>query len=497
MLFKVDDMHNQTSIRTDNSDDSQKTWLTCIAANKKIIIPAGIAAVVVIAAAVFMFAHGDNPATPPAERGNNKTSLEATGYTGVTQDVLTNQTFDCAPRNENEWYRSDHTFTIDPSNPNTMYVNVEYKGFYKTTDGGKTWTQKTKGIKVYARSDDKTKGCYSEYPVVRIDPGNSKHLILGISGGGGGFLDATTPNSQTGGAYQSYDGGNTWQLMINNHMDIYVTDLAFDPSSPKTIYYGTASNPASWQGADQNKLYVTKGLVYKTSSSAQNRDWMELPTGLGNRTGAEAILVNDKDGKQINIPTFSAVRQSADGSGTGISTGKNTSVPQLGILKTIDGGNTWTTTQLPGSPAIREGYACAADFSHQFYMPTGTDRPLSYASLDGGTTFIRTSMSMDVVAYDPFDASCNHLLGYSNSAGTPTIPNLNLFESNDGGLTWKPHGSLPVEITDLNNPKVRPSVIAWHPTDKNTIFMAGAGGHIWKSTDFGSSWSTLLDYTKL
>jgi photosystem II stability/assembly factor-like uncharacterized protein len=448
-------------------------------------------------AAAYVLTREDKTPTASVTQadGTKKTlSFAETGYTGIAEDVLSNQTFDCAPRSEHEWYRSDRTFTIDPTNPDTMYINVEYKGLYKTTDGGKTWTQKVKGIKVYGRTDDPKKGCYSEYPVIRMDPKDNKHLIVGISGGGGGFLDATTPNSQTGGAYQTYDGGETWTLMINDKMDIYVTDLQFDPSNPKTIYYGTASNPASWQGADQNKLYVTKGIVYKTTTSAKDRDWVELPTGLGNRTGAQSILVNPANGKEINVATYSAVRLSADGSGTGISSGKDTSGQQMGILKTTDGGTTWTSIQIPGGSPISEAFMCKNNFKYQYFVPQGTNGPASYTSFDGAATFKKSGTAMDVVAYDPYDASCMHMLGYSTTAGTPTIPNLNLFESMDGGVTWKVHGKLPAEIKDLNDTKTRPSVIEWHPADKNTIFMAGAGGHVWKSADFGMTWATLLSY---
>ncbi|HEX3082363.1 MAG TPA: hypothetical protein VHQ86_03845 [Candidatus Saccharimonadia bacterium] len=449
----------------------------------------GIIAVAVVLVSSLNF----QPRSPKPSASN---SLEDTGYTGVAADVLTNQTFDCAPRNEHEWYRTDRTFVIDPKDADTMYVNVEYKGPFKSTDGGKTWGQIAKGLKVYARSDDKTKGCYGEYPVIRIDPADNKHLILGMSGGGGGFLDATTPNSQTGGVYQSVNGGASWKLMINNKMNIYVNDAVFDPVTRGTVYYGTASNPASYQEADQNKLFVTKGLIYQTLDNGKN--WTELPTGIGERTGAVRVFVNPKDPKEIMAPTYSAVRQSADGTGTGISTGKDTSaVPQLGILHSTNGGQSWSQVQLPGNLPIMAGFTSPTMFGHQFYVPMSqSGTPVAYVTLDGGKTFKQTKY-LDVVAYDPFDPSGNHAVAYSTVGGTPTRPGLNLWETRDGGLTWAELGTLPAEIKDLNDAKVRPSLITWHPTDLNTIYMSGAGGHIWKSSDLGKTWTTLLDYTKL
>jgi photosystem II stability/assembly factor-like uncharacterized protein len=77
------------------------------------------------------------------------------------------------------------------------------------------------------------------------------------------------------------------------------------------------------------------------------------------------------------------------------------------------------------------------------------------------------------------------------------MPGLNLWESKDGGVTWKALGKLPTEIKNLNDPKIRPSKFVWHPTDPNTLFMAGAGGHVWKTTDLGKTWTTLLTYEQL
>jgi photosystem II stability/assembly factor-like uncharacterized protein len=434
-----------------------------------------------------------------SQSASSDDALRATGYTGITADVLSNSpAFDCSPRNENEWYRSDHTLTVDYANPDIMYINVEYKGIYKSTDGGKTWAQKVKGIKVYPRKDDTSKGCYSEYPVIQMDPKDHKHLVIGLSSGGGANLDAKTPNSQVGGVYQSFDGAETWQLMINNKMNTYVNDVAFDPADSKTVYYSTSSIPASWQGADQNKLFVTKGLLYKTTDTGKT--WTELPTGIGNNSGFESILINPANPKEIYGPTYSAVRQSADGTGTGISNGKNSSaVSQLGIFKSTDAGKSWTTIKTPDSVPLPHGYASPTNFQHMFFVPNGTTgQPYGYVTLDGGATIKKTTY-MDIVSYDPHDATGNHAYGYSTTAGTPTIPNMNLFETTDGGLTWKASagGTLPKEMKDLNNPKTRPSKIIWHPTDPNTLFMAGAGGHIWKTTDLGKTWTTLTSYEKL
>ncbi len=424
--------------------------------------------------------------TPPAAPTNAAT--KANGYTGMDGDVIARQKFECLPRNEDEWYRTDRTLAVDPKNPQVMYVSVEYKGVYKTTDGGTTWKSSSKGIRVYSRQDDPTKGCYSEYPVIKINPKDSNHVVIGLSGGGGGHLHPTNVNQQVGGVYQSFNAGETWELMIDNTMNTYVTDVAFDADG--AIYYGTASNPGSWTDADQNKLFVSKGLIYKTTDKGAT--WTELPTGIGSKSSASRVFVNSKDTKQITAPTFSAARLSADGTGTGISNGKDTSVAQLGILSSTDGGATWKSIALPGGVPVLSAAVSPTNFSNQYYVSASSDE--AFATLDAGATFTK-SKYMTAVAYDPFDATGKRMIGYSMQSMDG--PGLTLHESTNGGLTWKAKGKLPSEITSLNEKKTRVSNLFWHPTNKSTLYMNGAAGYVWVSTDLGTSWKRLLTYTDL
>ncbi|HEY1074410.1 MAG TPA: sialidase family protein [Patescibacteria group bacterium] len=430
------------------------------------------------------------------------TETEGTGDKVVDRliagpDVITSLTFDCTPRNEHERYRTDRTLVVDPTDPNIMYINVEWKGVYKTTDGGQTWAQKVKGIKVYANKDDTTKGCYSEYPVIKMDPNDHLHLVLGASGGGGGNLSLKEPNSQTGGAYQSFDGGETWKMMINSKMNFYLNDVAFDSKNPATIYYGTSSNPASWQGSDQNKIYVKDGLVYKTTNNGKT--WTELPTGIGQNSAATFVMVNPKNPEELVVPTYSAKRLSADGTGTGVSTGKDFSVAQMGILHSLDGGNTWSKlTDIPGNPSLVYGAFASTDFTHMFFRVDGqtADTIAGYVTSDGGTTWKKTKY-LDLVSYDPHDPTAMHMVGYTTVVVGPGSQALHMWESKDGGVTWSKLGTLPKEITDATNTPYRPTQIEWHPTDKNTFYMTGGGGHIWKTTDLARTWSTLLSVEKL
>jgi photosystem II stability/assembly factor-like uncharacterized protein len=410
-------------------------------------------------------------------------------------DVIDNQSFNCAPRNDDEWYRTDHSLAIDPKNSKVMYVNIEWKGVFKTIDGGKTWESKSKGIKAYAREDDPIKPCYSEYPTIKINPSDSNHLIIVVSGGGGGFLSLTEPNSQTGGIYQSFDAGESWKQMTGENMNIYSSDAVFTPNTGASVFYATSSAPASWQGSNQNMKYVNKGLILKTDNKGET--WYELPTGIGERSSVVTLMINQSNSNEIVAPTFSAIRSSSDGSGTGISNGKDINVNQLGILKSIDGGATWSSIKdSNGNPYISATYA-KKKFTNMYFIPflSGNTLPFGHYTTDGIT--LNKTKHFDVVAYDPFDAEGKTVLGFSTATIGPANENLNLFRSIDAGKTWNKYGTLPKEVKNPQDRKTRISQISWDPIDKNTIYLNGANGYVWKSTDLGMSWNTLLSVDKI
>ena len=59
------------------------------------------------------------------------------------------------------------------------------------------------------------------------------------------------------------------------------------------------------------------------------------------------------------------------------------------------------------------------------------------------------------------------------------------------GNSWTPIGpeGIPISITSIG----RLTAIAVHPTNSNTIYIGGAQGGVWKTTDGGSSWTPLTD----
>lgn len=382
-----------------------------------------------------------------------------------------------------QWYRTDNTFVVDHKNPNTMYVNVEWKGFYKTTDGGKTWQLKVKGIVVDHKDKNTGKPCYGEYPTAIMDPTNNNRLLLATSGGGGGTIKDL--NMRGGGIYETTDGAESWRQKITDKMNGYTTHaLVFDPQNPQSFYYGTSSGPASYTEADPNKVWIKTGLIYKTPDNGKN--WEELPTGFLKGTRLTTILIDPRDTTKITASTISVTRNA-----NGPNAVNN---EQMGIIQTTDGGKTWKRIdnlpkgheagfQLEMNPANPDQMHYASS------VPEGKNK--SFSSSDGGKTWVESSSVIDVFRYD----ETGRLIGYQWQGVGPT--NKVLYQSTNNGKTWTAFGTLPSEIKDFNDKKTRILNIVFHPTDKSTFYLTGAGAHVWKTTDNGVSWATLLDLQKI
>jgi photosystem II stability/assembly factor-like uncharacterized protein len=460
--------------------------------NKKLLfIVAGIFVLALILVAVLLVMMSQQAQQKTTATGNSSSAQSSVSSSetvslapGQTNPNIVGfgQTFDCEPRSDQEYYRTDETFVIDPKNPSVMYINAEYKGFHKSIDGGKTWTLLTNGIKAYGRKDDPNKPCYAEYPYALIDPSNSSRVILAVSGAGGTPKDL---NALSSGILESTDGGQSFNQMIRDDMNGYVSSITFDPTDPSILYYGTNSSPASYMEADPNKIFVKTGLVHKYQSGV----WTELPTSFNPYTGATGVHVNPANPKEIVVFTMSAPKpQGGQRSVEGAA--------QMGILRTTDGGQTWKATHpLPSGYEAVLTHAVAANFQNMFATPftQGTSSPKSFYSTDGGKTFKQSGKFMDYITYDPNNS--NRLLGYAWQVQGPVSNKL--FESTDAGATWHEFASLPSEIKNIGDKKTLISNIVWHPTDKNTFYMSAASALLWKTTDNGKTWTKLLDYTML
>ena len=385
------------------------------------------------------------------------------------------QAVDCSPHSYPQ--RTNQSLAVDPYDDRIVYVGIEGEGYFKTRDGGDTWSRIVDGI----RGMDRKGGglCYSEFFATVIDPRNPEHVCFAMAGSPG------TPDimqAANQGVYCSDDGGTSWEQRVGPTMNTAVYALAIDPTDSQVLYAGSNANPASYRGADPERLYNTVGVVHKSTDGG--RSWTELPTGLVRGTRVTDLRIDPADPAIIYASTFGL-----QGGG-----GSNYVSTQFGVLKSLDGGKSWVSKKIGLGPGLAQQAIFRMDLSRRDprRLIVSISDTSYLLSRDGADTFSRPSAPTShsgIMQFDPNDAEGLRIVGLSQT-GTHVV------ESRDGGNTWRQIGPLPAEMLNNGNPAnpvgVRPSDIEISHQDPRVIYLSGSSGSVYRSTDGGASWTKLL-----
>ncbi len=389
----------------------------------------------------------------------------------VSNDVIQGHPVNCYPRLGFDNHRTEKTFVVNPKNNKEMYINVEYKGLYKSVDGGNVWSFSWKGLKGLPRNDDPSKPCHDLRFHLYIDPSNPKRLLAP-----GGSAPGKVRGG-LGGLSESLDGGATWHQLFTSEMSAYTESVAIDPTDPKIVYVTTSALPQGMDGPDKGKTFVTKGVVYKTVNGGKT--WKELPTGLFPDLRVTGIFIDAGNPKRLRLATF--------GLPGGTNVDKKSTDEQWGFLESSDGGESWTKLASTLGLGIRHLDVSGVDLNRFYIMSSKNNMDRVYYSVDGKLSDPENAM-VNLARYNPHDTSGLKLIGVNLYAQ----PN-DIFESVNGGKTWNTVGKLPTGITNNN----RVANIVFDPVDPNVIYINSDLARVWKSSDKGRTWSVLLSLDKL
>ncbi|MDZ7716553.1 MAG: hypothetical protein U5J95_10105 [Balneolaceae bacterium] len=311
-----------------------------------------------------------------------------------------------SPIFDNQVSYSIGTVTIDPNNPNVVWVgtgeNVSGRhvawgdGVYKSLDAGKTWQHM--GLEQTEHIGK-----------ILVDPGNSDVI----------FVAAEGPLWSSGGQrglYKSLDGGKSWNPVLSIDENTGVTDVEFDPSNPEVLY------AASYERRRQTWSFLAGGPgsgIYKSVDHGEI--WKEVKNGLpGGHMGKIGLAVTAADPNIV----YATIEAEAG---------------ERGFYRSTDKGESWEKRNSYLSDGTGPHY-------YQEIKASQTNPDLVYqndvfihVTRDGGASF-------DYLGNGREKHSDNHALWIDPDNGNHLIAGSDggLYESFDEGTTWKFFPNLPI-----------------------------------------------------
>lgn len=310
------------------------------------------------------------------------------------------------------------------SDPNTLFALVEGLNgsrLYRSTDRSDHWTMVYQfNIDVYLND-------------LEVDPGNADIVYLGSSTG----------------LLRSMDGGNHWNLFnaLGDHFTV--------PAPNNIDSVGKADQkPSSCSSSEFTFIWTTNGGV----------TWNTSDLGCFYAIGQVKVL-----GSQMNIIYMTAMR----------ATGSNPWDVERLLLKSLDGGQTWQSYNMPSEWRCPLCGDLAIDPLNPQHLYASIDALLMF-SQDGGQTWdINTNYNLGINC----DWGCTLRLAVSGSS-LYAIPLSGLsqpiFRSQDGGSSWwQSPGILPAGAFAL----------LADASQSDQLYVGLYGYGVYRTDNAGSSWT--------
>ncbi len=226
--------------------------------------------------------------------------------------------------------------------------------------------------------------------------------------------------------------------------------IEFDPNNATTIYAGTPN-----------------GGLWKSTDDGAN--WNIISNSSWPNQGVSDVLVDPN-----NSNTIYALTGTREGGGFSAE----------GMMKSTDGGSTWTNTPFPSETRM---YRIIIDPNNSSKLIIGANSGVYY-STNSGATWTLASGTLNAIKDVEFKPGSSSVL-YSAS-------DTQIFKSTNGGTSWS---ALTVPFTTAQAGRISVAVSASNPSA--AFFMVGDGPNntllgLYKTPDEGSSFSSIADLSK-
>ncbi len=358
---------------------------------------------------------------------------------------------------------------VDPNDPMTVFANNYNGGNFKSTDGGQTWVNSSKG---YTGAHLHDIAIDADHPATVYTIGRSgpfRSFDGGRNWTGIAFEPANAPewyavtinptnpnevlisNEQGGDIYKSTDGGNSWRVVFD-HPDASpgtcpgvvrgcwhgFKDIVYAPSNPNIVYAGMRRDRSAVDGP---YLPTPSYGMYKSTDGGET--WVEINTGLGTSfINIHCIAIHPTDPNTVYIGTW-----------------------RDGVFKTTDGGQSWV---------MKNNGLASADVRSIAIDPQNPQ--VIYAGLGGGAGVFKSTNGGEL--WEAINAGI--------SIECPSYL-LSIGQVKQGiSLEQPPRRSVGADYYSVPWTSVWSIVI--DPTNSQTIYAADYHSGVYFSTDGGANW---------
>lgn len=373
-----------------------------------------------------------------------------------------------------------NSIAVDPTDHDVLYLGSAGGGVWKSVDRGAHWSA--------LNDQEASLGVGSPHAIV-VDPNDPHTIYVGTSSFA--LLAQSQPRplegSQARGILKSTDGGASWIRLG--------TDIPTGNSgNAASLFTGININTIIVDPADSNVLYLAAGRGGDPSTATGGVFWstdggMHWTQG----TGTLGLMV---ESLVIDLTSPASARVLYAGAW------------EHGVLKSVDGGQSWTTVLSASSTALAPfagfhkvmvGIAPAAVAPltappvYASVMKSDFREAVLFANTNGGAEADWVQRAATVVSYSTLDLSKLYGGPFSDMEVDPDSPGdgqndiiywggFSQYISKDAGTTFDEIGQIHGIHGDHQAWLVVPAI------GTNPVYVGDDGG-IWRSEDQGASWT--------